>query len=120
MFFFLSLAGIARVISTTVNPSQETSVTCYIEGILPADVNDVNIYRLVDGSGYDVMGISRDEISSGDNEHGVSFIIDNVNQDDVFACSLKNGSSTVLEVFSVNTYGIWIHYFRSKYKSANM
>ena len=91
---------------TKSNPSQETSFRCFIEGILPKDENEIKFYRLIDGPGYDVTGISRGETTSDGNEHAVSFIVQSVDQGQVYACSLQNGSFTHLEIVNATTYSM--------------
>ena len=98
-------AGLSGAIHNKTNPNQESSFTCYIEGILPADKNDINLYRVVNGSSDDVTGISRSEITSDGDEHAVSFIVQSVVPGELYACSLKNDTSfEYLKYINASTY----------------
>ena len=106
------LTELSRATHNKANPNQESSFTCYIDGILPDDENDINLYQLVDGSGYDVTGISRGETTSDGDEHAVSFNVLSVVHGEVYACSLQNGSSVKFMPVNATTYGICFQYFQ--------
>ena len=106
------MTGLSRAIHNKANPNQESFFICYIEGILPADENDINLYRLVDGPGYDVTDISRGGTTSDGDEHAVSFTVLSVVQGEEYACSLQNGSSVNFIPVNATTYGTFIQIFQ--------
>ena len=110
-FICFVLTGLSRAIHNKANPNQESFFICYIEGILPADENDINLYRLVDGPGYEVTGISRGETTSDGDEHAVSFIVQSVVQGEVYVCSLQNGSVIKFIPINATIYGMFVQFF---------
>ena len=105
---FMLFTELSRANHVKVNPKQNSSFTCYIEGIIPADENDINLYRLVNDTYYDETGISRSEVIPLDGEeYAVSFTASAV-QGEVYACSLKNMSKEYLKLVNAITYGEYI------------
>ena len=84
---------LTRAIHNKTNPNQESSITCYVEGILPADENEVQLHRLMDDASFDDANISRgDVIPLGGEMYAVSFTIQIIVDGEEYACFLKNDS----------------------------
>ena len=105
---FILITELSRAIHSKANPNQKSSFLCYLKGTLPADENDINLYRLVNDTYYNKTGISRSEVSPSDGEeYAVSFTA-SVVQGEVYACSIKNISKEYLKLVNATTYGEYI------------